>query len=51
MQFLVFTGVLNTGKEGFDVTSGDVCPDLGRVPVDTSSDDVHKGADPKEEHD
>ena len=34
-----------------DVTSGDVCPDLGRVPVDTSADDVHNGADPKEERD
>ena len=33
------------------VTSGDVCPDLGRVPVDTSADDVHKGADPEEERD
>ena len=33
------------------VTSGDVCPDLGRIPVDTSADDVHNGADPKEERD
>ena len=34
-----------------DVTSGDVCPDLGRVPVDTTSDDVHQGANPKEDCD
>ena len=39
--------ILDAGN--FDgVTSGDVCPDLGWVPVDTSSDDVHSGANPKE---
>ena len=33
------------------VTSGDICPDLGRVPVDTSSNDVHRRANPKENRD
>ena len=43
--------IVNQQSTMSSVTSGDVCPDLGRVPVDTSLHEVHQGVNPKENRD